>query len=229
VDIFDVELTAAALAGRDVNRPRRFRNREGYVPASADGAHDPPQALLDRITNLGVEVVRWPPSRRERSTRRERDPTPRLYLVEQDAAAPARWGALEDWARLPASPTELLNRAKALLAKNDLLAAVVELDDLVLRVLGRSIILSSNEASLLRVLLDHPRQVVSNEDIVTAVWPGKDISEHGQAIHNPLRTLRQRLRGTPVRIHTLRGRGLLVDLQAEADQSSTGEDRFDGV
>ncbi len=117
--------------------------------------------------------------------------------------------------RLPARPEELLHRVHTLLAKNHAWGAVVQLDDLLLRVGRRTIILSSKEAALLRVLLDQPGQVLSADDIVAAVWPGKQISDPAEAIHNPLRTLRKRLRDTPIRIHTVRGRGLLVELEPE--------------
>lgn len=185
------------------------------MPLPARAASELPESILSRIEDLGVELALWPPDEADHAVLSDKAPAARLYLVEPGALPPARCGPLEDWARLPASPEELFHRARTLLAKNNAWAAVVQLDDLLLRVGRRSIILSSKEASLLRVLLDQLGQVVSSDDIVAAVWPGKHIANPSDAISNPLRMLRKRLRDTPLRIHTIRGRGLLVELEGE--------------
>lgn len=185
----------------------------------ATRATDPPQATLQRLEDLGIELARWPAvGSGVTPVGRDRSATPRLYLVEEGFAPPAHCGPFEDWARLPAPEDELFHRARTLLTRANAVTAVAVLDDLLLRVDGRSIILSDKEASLLRMLLDQPGQVVTSEDIVAGVWPGEDISDPPEAIHNPLRTLRRRLLDTPVRIHTVRGRGLLVELQPAQDQ-----------
>ena len=114
--------------------------------------------------------------------------------------------------RLPASSSELLARANAVLNKANRIAAVAHLDDLVLRIGGRLIILSRNEAALLRILLDRAGEVVPREDVEAAIWPDGPPAEL-RRLDNPLKTLRKRLGNAPLRIHVLRQRGLLAELQ----------------
>ena len=174
-------------------------------------ASDPPQPLVDRVRALGVEVARWPEPNGDDHAALDSCPTPRLYLVESGAAPPPFWGPLEDWVRLPAPPLELLDRANTLLRRASAIASVAQLDDTLLRIGGRLIFLSCNESSLLRALLDRPGQIVPRDDVVAAVWPGGPPSDP-RALDNPLRTLRKRLDQTPLRIHVMRERGLLIDV-----------------
>jgi hypothetical protein len=180
------------------------------MPTLARTASDPPQSLLDRIQALGVEVVRWTGTSGDDHAVLDRGSTPRLYLVEPDAAPPPYWGSLEDWARLPAPALELLDRANTLLRRAGAIDAIAQLDDTLLRIGGRLIFLSSNEASLLRALLDRPGHIVPRDDVVAAVWPNGPPSDP-RALDNPLSTLRKRLAGTSLHIHVVRERGLLID------------------
>ena len=173
-------------------------------------AGDPPQSLLDRIEGLGVVLARWAATDDDLAESNS-DPAPRLYLVEPDAAPPPHWRAQDDWLRLPASSSELLTRAHAVLNKANRIAAVAHLDDLLLRIGGRLIILSRNEAALLRILLDRAGEVVPREDVEAAIWPDGPPAEP-RRLDNPLKTLRKRLGNAPLRIHVLRQRGLLAEL-----------------
>ena len=53
------------------------------MAALARMAGDPPQSLLNRIEGLGVVLARWPATDDDHAEL-NRDPAPRLYLVEPE-------------------------------------------------------------------------------------------------------------------------------------------------
>jgi DNA-binding response OmpR family regulator len=72
------------------------------------------------------------------------------------------------------------------------------------------VILSEQEERLVRALADRPGQLVPRDELQLAVWPDGAPADP-RALDNRVKTLRARLRGLPLRIHTIRGQGLLLE------------------
>lgn len=192
---------------------------------------------LNRIAEAGITVQPWT-SRDHTGDGKDVD-HPILYLVEPDAEPPRSWGPLEDWVRTTVDSQDLYYRADRLLDRAFHLGAMpVSLDeDDILRI-GRSLtILSVLEARLLRALLAEPGEVVSRQAATDALWP-HSLPADPRALDNRLKNLRQRLKGLPFRVHTVRGRGLLLEWNASVaefdalhrpagDRRSSGPDRDD--
>ncbi len=68
----------------------------------------------------------------------------------------------------------------------------------------RSLALTSTEFDLLEHLMRHPRQVLSREQLLEAVWRGEAESDNVVAVY--VGYLRQKL-GEPLLVHTVRGAG----------------------
>jgi hypothetical protein len=137
---------------------------------------------------------------------------PTLYLVEQGGAPPSRCSELEDWVRLPSDRDELFHRADRLLARASAVGALpVSIDDDgVLRIDDVLLILSPCDARLLRALLADRGRVVTREECKVAIWPD-GAPEREESLNNRVRSLRARLDGTPLRIHTVRQRGFVIE------------------
>lgn len=144
---------------------------------------------------------------------------PTLYLVEPGTAPPVQWGELEDWIRLPADGEEIYDRVERLLARaGDLDASSVHVDaDDVLRIDARIVPLSPMDAELVRVLLERSGRIVTRPQLEALLWPAGRPSDP-RALDNRLKRLRNRLVGLPLRIHTVRGRGLLLERAALPDR-----------
>jgi DNA-binding response OmpR family regulator len=125
--------------------------------------------------------------------------------------------------RLPADGEEVHARIDRLLERALLLGAVPTYvdDDGVLHVGGNRTILSRLEGCLLRLLLDARGAMVSRADAVAALWPEGPPSDP-RALDNRLKNLRQRLAHLPLQIHTVRGRGLMVEWDAAALGETSG-------
>lgn len=190
----------------------------GIVDLRGDDAGDPAQLALHRIAARGVSVQPW-----LGHSHADDGPLtcPVLYLVAADDRAPARWGDLEDWVRLPVESDELHARADRLVSRAALVGAVpMEVDDDVLRVGDSLVILSPLEGRLLCLLLTRRGESVSREAATAALWPDEPPADT-RALDNRLKTLRQRISDLPLRIHTLRGRGLMLSWEPAAPWSSS--------
>jgi len=175
-------------------------------------AHESPRAWALRSLELrGLAIVRW--------TRGERIPAPpdvaALYVVDDDVEPPA-CPADQDWVRASAAPDEIELRGRSLLDRTEPdVRSQPELDaDGVLRVGRHLVVLPPQEARLLGALLASPGRLVPREALVAAVWPDGPATVR-TALDNRVKNLRRRLGAVPLRIHTLRGRGLLVELVDE--------------
>lgn len=137
---------------------------------------------------------------------------PVLHLLEPGVRAPDRWGELEDWVRLPADPHELYDRADRLLRRAEARnAARMEVDaDDIFRVGPHLVTLSPMEAQIVRLLLAEERRVVARERIEDELW-GSDGPPDHRALDNRVKRVRNRLAGLPVRIHTVRAKGYVLE------------------
>jgi DNA-binding winged helix-turn-helix (wHTH) protein len=87
------------------------------------------------------------------------------------------------------------------------------LDDLgVLRTERGWISLSRVQEKIMRLLVDHFGHAVSRNDLAEAVWPDGGRNLHTIDIH--IHRLRPRLSELGLVIHTLRGRGFLLESRA---------------
>jgi DNA-binding response OmpR family regulator len=112
---------------------------------------------------------------------------------------------------------ELVVRAERLLARaNPPAAPAIEVDaDGVVRCGDRIAILGPQEAVLLRILVATGGALVARSRLVEQLWPG-GAPHDPRALDNRVKVLRQHLRSLPVRIHTVRGRGFLLEVAAGA-------------
>ncbi len=136
---------------------------------------------------------------------------PVLHILARDGAPPS-CGPLEDWIRLPVDRDDLIVRADRLLDRSrDLVADPVLVEDGILRSGELVEVISPQEERLMAALLATPGHLVSREALIEAIWPEEPPADP-RALDNRVKTLRRRLQPFPLRIHTVRGRGLLVEL-----------------
>jgi len=185
------------------------------VLTQARPTSDPIAQAVSWIATRGIQVERRTTSHLDLDCRPVDHPV--LYLIDPGVLAPMTWGELEDWVRLPADASELYDRADRLLTRAAEAGSARTLvdDDDILRVGGQLVPLSPLEAGLVRILLEEPGTLVPRHDLEARLWPSTDPPE-ARALDNRIKRLRRHLRGLPLRIHTVRGRGFLLE-QARAD------------
>jgi two-component system response regulator MprA len=119
----------------------------------------------------------------------------------------------DDYLVKPFAYQELLARVRALLRRTGP-ADHLRFADLVLDPAShgvwrgsRSIVLTATEFDLLRHFLRHPRQVLTREQLLDAVWGGEPESDNVVAVY--IGYVRQKLEegGEPRLLHTVRGSG----------------------
>lgn len=162
------------------------------------------------VASRGVEVVVEPRAGHRLRTGEVEHPT--LYLVPDEGPAPQGWGELEDWIRLPLDPDEIYTRADRLIARAAATGAsrtYVDEDD-VLRAGPLLVPLGRIEAQLVRILLDRVGTLVPREELEAALWPCEAPADP-RALDNRLARLRRRIQPIPVELHTVRGRGFLLE------------------
>ncbi|MHB1854875.1 MAG: winged helix-turn-helix domain-containing protein [Acidimicrobiales bacterium] len=139
----------------------------------------------------------------------------RLYLVESGAELPPVEGCLEDWVRLPASEEDISARATALLKRLRFHSGQERphLDSMgILHMGDRWVDLPPLEARLFRLLLDRLGEAVATDELLAAGW-GSGTDSRGNLRIQVLR-LRRRLAQTGLSIHTLPGRGYMLEAKA---------------
>jgi DNA-binding winged helix-turn-helix (wHTH) protein len=172
------------------------------------------------VVAQGVAVVPWPLREPERSSSTHLRPA--VFLVEPGAEPPTLTDDLSDWLQLPGDPEELHARARTLLARARAHGRVLTYvdDDDVLRVGDRLAVLSPIEARIVRILLDHVGTVVPRERLNREIWPDRPVDDLS-VLNNRVKLLRQHISGLPLRIHTVRGRGLLLEVASLTRRSAS--------
>ena len=201
---------------------RRALSFEGY---NVDVAHDGEQGLRearDHVPDLVILDVLMPGldglefCRRMRSS----DSTPILMLTARDEIADRVRGldaGADDYLVKPFASDELLARVRALLRRRDPRdqAAELRFADLTVDTRGRQVFrghreitLSAKEYELLVHLLRHPRQVLTRDQLLEAVW-GYGFDGESNVLDVYVGYLRQKLEanGETRIIHTARGVG----------------------
>ena len=162
----------------------------------------------------GVAVEPWPAV-----AARPTDPDPYarrplLLLVDEHADPPIVDDVLTTWMRLPGDSEELITRAWTVATRArtfGVAVTYVDADD-VLRVGDRLAVLSPVEARIMRLLLDNVDTVVSRERLNRELWPDKPDGDL-EILNGRVRMLRDHIAGLPLRIHTVRRRGLMLTVE----------------
>lgn len=172
-------------------------------------ASEPLTATLSWISTRGVETRPWTfDTDRDAITPPDH---PILYLVGAGVEPPL-CTELEDWVRQPVEADELVSRADRLIARSRANATMytrVDDDDL-LRVGDDIVVLTELEARLLRVLIDAMGTLVPRQDLIEAVWPDGP-PDDPRALDNRIKAVRKRIAQVPLIIHTVHGRGLVLE------------------
>jgi DNA-binding response OmpR family regulator len=79
----------------------------------------------------------------------------------------------------------------------------------VLRFNGHWLSLSPTHEAIMRMLIDHLGEAVTRAELAAATWPGGGPDHHAIDVH--VHRLRPRLKEIGLVIHTLRGRGFLLE------------------
>ena len=177
---------------------------------SSDEIEPAPSALMERLAQLGVELVAWPQQKALRSAL-ARAGVPRLLLVATEEQPPNPVGLGEDWARVPADETELVAKAENLLVRMAKYASVAPTigADRVLRRAEASVALSPSEAKIVARLVAHSGHVVSRAELEQLLWP--DGMVPGQrSLDYVVQRLRRRIADLNICINTSRGRGFVI-------------------
>ena len=184
-----------------------------------------------------VALIHWPDDdvtrRRLRTARR-----PRLLLVPAGTPPPIAVDEMEDWIRVPADPEELEVRIATLAARTaevepgaaptppgpavpPVVPAVVahppDIDDHgVLRRGGRWVALAPIELLAVDLLLRKRGEVVRRDELTRACWPDGPPAD-ARAVDGVVKRLRRRITPLGLRVHTVTGKGFLLDVETLPD------------
>jgi Transcriptional regulatory protein, C terminal len=168
-----------------------------------------------------ARLLQWPDQRAERPAMvAARQPC--IWLVESGKAPPGSWALWEDWVRLPADEQEMAARVAAVELRSRALPSSAYIDEFdVLRNRASWVALSPLEARLMRVLLDHERAVVRRKHLIEVAWPGADRTGAND-LNTPIKVLRRKVDSVGIAIHTIAGRGYLVEVAGRGSVSGAG-------
>jgi DNA-binding response OmpR family regulator len=148
---------------------------------------------------------------------------PVIIITARDAVADRVTGldsGADDYLVKPFHIEELLARVRARLRRKTLAPNQLGFGDLILdnethEVFrgSRRVTLTATEFRVLHHLLRHPRQVLSKESLLEAVW-GYDFGGDANIVEQYVHSLRQKI-GSPALIQTLRGTGYSLREKAE--------------
>ncbi|MFE5331205.1 response regulator transcription factor [Embleya sp. NPDC056575] len=195
---------------------------EGVAALTAIAGDEPDLVLLD------VLMPRMDGLTACRRLRARGDTLPVLMLTARDAVGDRVTGldaGADDYLVKPFELDELLARVRALLRRSAMAGAREEARDDVLAYAdlrmdtasrevtraGRTIDLTRTEYTLLELLLTHPRQVLTREQILHNVW-GFDFEPASNSLDVYVMYLRRKTEtgGLPRLVHTVRGVGYVL-------------------
>ncbi|MFI6581659.1 response regulator transcription factor [Embleya sp. NPDC050493] len=194
---------------------------EGVAALTAIAGDEPDLVLLD------VLMPRMDGLTACRRLRARGDTLPVLMLTARDAVGDRVTGldaGADDYLVKPFELDELLARVRALLRRSAMSGPSEAVDDALvfadLRMdtaargvtrAGRPIDLTRTEYSLLELLLTHPRQVLTREQILRNVW-GFDFEPASNSLDVYVMYLRRKTEagGLPRLVHTVRGVGYVL-------------------
>jgi two-component system OmpR family response regulator len=154
-----------------------------------------------------VALVHWP-AEAERLRRLRARGEPRLVVVEH-GPPPTTDDFLEDWLRTPVDEEEVRIRLETLRARARTHAEDLVLEDGVLRVGDRVVVLPPIQTRLASALLERRNAVVSRETLLRRGWPDEKPKDRN-VLDVHLARLRRLLVGTGLEIRTVHRRGYLL-------------------
>lgn len=167
-----------------------------------------------------VVILRWPD---EAGTRTQLviDQVPRLLLLDDGSAPPLTWDDHEDWIRPGASRTEIVSRTRRLAEARPRPARpatpVLDATGELVGPDGARVRVPAVERRLLALLLHRRDRVVTREALSQAAWPGEP--GIGSSLGSRIATLRRRVEGHGIAIHTVRGHGYLLEVPLDRSAS----------
>ncbi|MER7897303.1 response regulator transcription factor [Streptomyces sp. NPDC096046] len=207
---------------------------EGYgTEVAVDGADALEKAAAYRpdLVVLDIQMPRMDGLTAARRIRATGDTTPILMLTARDTVGDRVTGldaGADDYLVKPFELDELFARIRALLRRSSYAAAVGASDpadedaltfadlrmDLATREVtraGRQVELTRTEFTLLEMFMAHPRQVLTREQILKAVW-GFDFEPSSNSLDVYVMYLRRKTEagGEPRLVHTVRGVGYVL-------------------
>ena len=203
---------------------RRALSTEGYEVRTANNGSDGLARVRERQPDLVVLDLLMPGMGGLEVCRRLREESdlPILILTAKDETEDRVQGldsGADDYLVKPFALEELLARVRALLRRRESREQrVLRFADLALDLTSRvasrgerSIELTTKEFELLAYFLRHPREVLSQEQILDRVWPGQFENE-SNVLHVYVGYLRSKLESgrEPRLIHTVRGVGYVL-------------------
>lgn len=213
---------------RIVNMLRRALTYEGYAVRTAGTGTAGLASARDEPPNLIVLDLMLPDLDGYEVCRRLRSGSdlPILMLTARDEVDDRVRGldeGADDYLVKPFALQELLARVRVLLRRTQVPTEqrVYQFEDLILDTSsreasrgGRTIQLSTKEYQLLALFMRHPRQVLTRDTIMDAVW-GYDYSGESNVLEVYVGYLRQKLeaQGELRLIHTMRGTGYVLKNQ----------------
>src|SRR5438034_5282217 len=173
----------------------------------------------ERMPDLAILDIMMPGMDGLEVTRRLRaeGDLPILMLTARSGTADRVKGldsGADDYLVKPFAYAELLARVRALLRRTPPHARILQFADLTMEIAtgevrrgGRVIALTAREFALLAYFLRHPRQVLTRDQLLAALWAGEDTDDNVVAVY--VGYLRDKLEGDggPRLIQTLRGFG----------------------
>lgn len=161
-----------------------------------------------------VQLIRWPRDGERREVLAGSG-TPRVLLVPV-GVDPPRLGDLEDWIRIPADELDLYTRMQRLAVLAGRVSRPPELvDGVVLRHGEAAVLLRESDAELARLLLDRFGELVLRDDLVSAMWPTG--APGPRSLDSRANRLRHRAADVGLVLHTIRGRGFVLDIAHHHD------------
>ncbi|MFF6915623.1 response regulator [Streptomyces sp. NPDC012466] len=207
---------------------------EGYgTEVAVDGADALDKAAVYRpdLVVLDIQMPRMDGLTAARRIRATGDTTPILMLTARDTVGDRVTGldaGADDYLVKPFELDELFARIRALLRRSSYAAAVgaagpADEDALTFADLrmdlstrevtrgGRQVELTRTEFTLLEMFMAHPRQVLTREQILKAVW-GFDFEPSSNSLDVYVMYLRRKTEagGEPRLVHTVRGVGYVL-------------------
>jgi two-component system response regulator MprA len=206
------------------NMLRRALRAEGYEVRTANDGSEGLARVRERQPDLVVLDILMPGLDGLTVCRRLREESdvPILILTAKDETADRVQGldsGADDYLVKPFALDELLARIRALLRRRELREPrVLRFSDLALDLTSRiatrgerTIELTTREFELLAYFMRHPREVLTQEQILERVWAGQFDAE-SNVLHVYIGYLRSKLEagGEPRLIHTVRGVGYVL-------------------
>ncbi|MFE5188858.1 response regulator transcription factor [Streptomyces sp. NPDC056628] len=206
---------------------------EGYdTEVAVDGADalEKAAAYQPDLVVLDIQMPRMDGLTAARRVRAAGDTTPILMLTARDTVGDRVTGldaGADDYLVKPFELDELFARVRALLRRSSYAAAgtgpgdddeVLTFADLRMNLAtrevfrgGRPVELTRTEFTLLEMFLTHPRQVLTREQILKAVW-GFDFEPSSNSLDVYVMYLRRKTEagGEPRLVHTVRGVGYVL-------------------